>query len=159
MSNIFRSQARAVQSNCNPLTVMYAKSVQQFLGGTETNLVDAQPQKFRDLCYDFLPVQYTELTHHLRKFLIAFVFNIVRIIIKLFNIRTLHSTPSNLWLKNYKYIMMKIYTIGTISFCIKIHILKFFYSKTFARGILRLWNIDFHQTGSAWTLKRPVRGP
>ena len=56
--------------------MMYAKSVLQFPGGTVTNTVYqllgvyTQPLQMRNVCYDLLPVQYTELTHQLRKFLL-----------------------------------------------------------------------------------------
>ena len=48
---------------------MYLISVLKSLGGTKTNTMDAQTVWVSDLCYDILPVQNTELTPQLKKFL------------------------------------------------------------------------------------------
>ena len=46
------------------MTIMYAKYVPQLLGETITDSVLTQPiPHVRVLCYDLLPVQYTDLTH------------------------------------------------------------------------------------------------
>ena len=48
--------------------IMFAKSVQKFLGEIITSSMYTQPTK---VCYDLLPVQYTELTHQQRTFLVC----------------------------------------------------------------------------------------
>ena len=55
----------------NPLKIMSAKSLLKFLGEKITNSVYPQTTQVRNLsfdqCYDLLPVQYTGLTHQLKK--------------------------------------------------------------------------------------------
>ena len=47
----------------NTLRLEYAKSDLLYLGGIITNSVDSLPTQTKDLCYNLLPVQFTELTH------------------------------------------------------------------------------------------------
>ena len=54
--------------------IVYAKSVVSFLGGIITNPVDPQPTQGKNLCYDLLPVQYTELTQQVLRTFLDYLF-------------------------------------------------------------------------------------
>ena len=55
----------------NAIRLCYAKPVLVLRGGSITISVYPQPTQRNNLCYYLLPVQYTELTHKLRKFLVC----------------------------------------------------------------------------------------
>ena len=61
--------APGIYKKRNLLTITNAKSVLKFLGEIITNSGCTQPADGKKLFYDLLPVQYTKLTHYLRKFL------------------------------------------------------------------------------------------
>ena len=54
----------------SPHRIMYAKSELKFLRETITNLMFIQLTNVKDFYYALPPVQYSEVTHQLRKFIV-----------------------------------------------------------------------------------------